>query len=328
MYKYCSQPYNTISIHPTGDVFSCICSAFHTQKPIGNIKTQTLDEMFNSAQQQDFRNTIIDQSFRYCRPICGTTPVMVDAFPDITTQKKLMPARIMIAVDKNCNLKCGSCRTGNIYSPAIDPNAMLILNRLNDFYQDYTDPVYIRGDGTGDMFSSAAWRAFLNNPNLAKCFRFQIISNGNLITKNIELITSIRSQLHTIEITFDAATPETYTAVRGGKFESIIAGVQALKNLGIEVHAQYVTQQKNYHEIVDYCKLCQELEINYISLNSIHRWHHMSDEYWAANRLEDNPNVDYETFVSNLEQIHNNKLGNINNVLLNFIKDYRAKITA
>ena len=325
MYKYCSQPYDTVSIKSTGDVYPCICPGYHSYKPIGNIKTQSLFDIFNNSLVKDFRNTVVDQSYKNCKPNCGTILETVDNFPPIVTQQNLIPRTVMLGIDQNCNLKCGSCRTKNIYSPDVNPNTMLILDRLNEFYKDYTETVFIRGDGSGDLFSSAAWQQFLMKPDLAECFRFQFLTNGNLITKNIDIIEKIRSKIDTFEITFDAATPETYTVVRGGKFQSIIDGAKALYDLGITVQGQYVTQQANYHEILDYCKLAKELGVNHISLNTIFRWGHMSDEWWNANKLHNNPNIDYEFFVSTLEHIHENNLGYLNNVLLNIVKDYRSK---
>ena len=72
-----------------------------------------------------------------------------------------------------------------------------------------------------------------------------------------------RNQLHSLVISFDAATSETYKEVRGGNFDLVQKGVIQLRQHDILVGTSYVVQYSNYLEILDYVKLCKELDVNY-----------------------------------------------------------------
>ena len=68
MLKYCDSPFSTIHIENKGEVHLCLCEPWHTKGKIGNIYETGLSELWNSEWMQDFRNTVYDQSFKYCNP--------------------------------------------------------------------------------------------------------------------------------------------------------------------------------------------------------------------------------------------------------------------
>ena len=51
-------------------------------------------------------------------------------------------------------------------------------------------------------------------------------------------------------------------------------------------------QQENYKEITQYHDLCKDLGVDFVGLQGLNRWGHVSDKWWEENRLEDNPSVD------------------------------------
>jgi MoaA/NifB/PqqE/SkfB family radical SAM enzyme len=209
-----------------------------------------------------------------------------------------------VQIDSNCNLKCGSCRNEVIWSKPANPTAEKILNRLIEEYQDFNEPVWFQCDGTGDIFASTAYLNFFNSDRLPKCFQFNLTTNGNLVTKNLDVLEKIKDQIFSVCVSFDAATPETYKDIRGGKFDLIVAGVKAMKNMGIyRVNTSFVTQKKNYLELLDHYNMCKELGINYSGLSKMDRWLHMSDTWWEENRLDNNPTIDYDFLIHALKTI-------------------------
>lgn len=307
MFKFCSAPFDTISIHETGGVSSCLCQGWHTQgHDMGNLNEFSLTEIFANHRFNDFRSTIIDQSFRYCRKDeCAKLWNLdqVDRLDQVTKPVRL-PTTMNLLIEKNCNLKCGSCRNGIIWAKEVNPKVEKILDTLVKDYQDFDQPVWFQCDGLGDIFASGAYRNFFARNDLPKCFQFNLTTNGNLVTKNLDILEKIKNQIFSVCVSFDAANDETYKAVRGGKFELIIAGVKAMKDMGIlRVNASFVTQRKNYSEILDYYYLCKDLGINYAGISKIDRWPHMSDEWWQANQIDDNPEVDYNFLLNALKII-------------------------
>lgn len=333
--RFCSSPWNTVSItndtrpgRPrSGDVEMCLCRDWQTSEPIGNIFDKPLSEIFNDVIATKFRNTILDQSFSYCDTnICGRYWEMkrvVSLDYEINKIKKTLPTNLALGLDSNCNLSCASCRSESIFSPQIDESAWQILTKLSDEYRDFQEPTEISIDSSGDIFASAVWRKYLNGNNIPKCFRFRITTNGNLITKNLDLLENIKNQISEVTVSLDAGTSDTYKNIRGGSFKLVIEGIEALVSMGIKVGTQFVLQQKNYKEIIIYRDLASSLNVNWIGLAQIVHWFHMSPEYWNANKLEDNPNIDYELLVESLREfstVHNGIIGTMSGGLLKLIQ--------
>lgn len=273
---------------------------------MGNIIETPLTEIFSNQSFGIFRDSIVDQSFRFCRKDECAKLWNLDQVDNLKTVVKhtRLPTKMNVQIEKNCNLKCGSCRNSLIWSKEVNPQVEKILNTLIEDYQDFDQPVWFQCDGLGDVFASSAYQNFFRSKNLPKCFQFNITSNGNLITKNLDLLEKIKDQIFSVCISFDAATPETYKIIRGGKFELIIDGVKAMKKMGIyRVNTSFVVQKKNYLEVLDHYNMCKELDINYSGLSKIDRWGHMGDLWWQENRLDRNPDVDYDFLIDALNTI-------------------------
>jgi MoaA/NifB/PqqE/SkfB family radical SAM enzyme len=268
-----------------------------------------------------FRDSIIDQSFKNCASHCNNLWNLESKSDLDQILVPILPTSLHLHLDLNCNLKCASCRNKNIYSPTVNPKTKEILDILTEEYQDYKESVLIYGDGIGDMFTSAAYQQFLRNDRLPKCFKFCITTNGNLLTKNLDILKKLydQHQIDLIIVSFDAATNDTYKNVRGGNFELLIEGIEQVVNLGIKVSAQYVIQYKNYLEILDYVLLCKRLGVSHIGLQKITRWSHMSNDWWITNNLDNNPTVDYKFLISALQIIENDLHCSIDGGLTNLI---------
>lgn len=307
MSKFCSSSFDTITIQQNGHISSCLCAGWHTfHENMGSILNTPLTEIFSNQNFTKFRGSIIDQSFRYCKKDECARMWNLDQVDDLDSviKYKKLPTIMNVSIDPNCNLRCGSCRNEVIWSKPANPTAEKILNRLIEEYQDFNEPVYFQCDGTGDIFASTAYLNFFKSDRLPKCFRFELTTNGNLVTKNLDILEKIKDKIDSICVSFDAATPETYKAIRGGRFDLIIDGVKAMKNMGIyRVNTSFVTQKKNYLELLDYYNMCNELGINYSGISKIDRWPHMSDIWWEENRLDDNPTVDYDFLIYTLKTI-------------------------
>jgi sulfatase maturation enzyme AslB (radical SAM superfamily) len=309
MLKYCSSPWDTVFILSTGCISPCLCPDWHT---LGVSELSLLDtplvDIYNSSNFQKLRSSIEDQSFKHCNPRQCSKIHTLDQVDQIPKFKLHLPTNINLGIDKNCNLKCESCRTTNIYSKEIDTNAKIILDKLVDAYKDFKTPVFVYCDATGDIFASAAYREFFLRSDLPKCFKFCIQTNGNLVTKNLDLIDKIRDQIDIFIISFDAATPETYKQVRGGVFDLVVAGVERLIERGITVTTQYVLQQTNCHEVMDYYKLCKKLGVSYIGVQKLDRWEHMSADWWRLNRLERYSQVNDQQLLDDLLILSNDPI--------------------
>lgn len=296
MLNYCDAPFSTIHIENKGEVHLCLCSPWHTKGHIGNIYDTSIKELWNSEWIQDFRRTVYDQSFKYCNPnFCWKIHNLDQVATLENLDIPLLPTVIYLQdLDDNCNLQCASCRTQLRYKDRVNPEVDKVLSHLIEAYQNFDRPVFISADGSGEFFSSRSYLNFLGSKNLPENFYFYINTNGTLINKNIKLIEQRKNRIKCLTFSLDAATPETYKKIRGHSFATVISGMQKAKALGINVVAQFVVQQKNYTEIVEYKKICQNLGVDFIGLQGINRWPHQTDQWWEENCLENNPNVNLD----------------------------------
>ena len=307
MFKFCDSSFTTVNIHPDGSVAACLCSGWHkyNHTKMGNLNQNTLKEIFANQQFNEFRGSILDQSFKFCRKDECAKMWSLDELESLDNiQRPILPTKMNVQIEKNCNLKCGSCRNSLIWSKEVNPQVEKILNTLIEDYQDFDLPVWFQCDGLGDVFASSAYQNFFKSDRLPKCFQFNITSNGNLITKNLDILEKIKSQIFSVCVSFDSANADTYKEVRGGKYSLIVDGVKAMIDMGISrVNTSFVVQKKNYLEILDQYYWCKENGINYGGFSKIDRWGHMSNEWWQENQIDNNPTVDYKFLVNALNII-------------------------
>jgi len=331
MLKFCNSPWTTVNITANGQVSLCLCSrwAIKNTNTIGNLHKSSLKSMFEIGPVEEFRNSILDQSYRYCDS--SQCPRIwnleqVESFDQVKSYPNL-PTHLMLAIDNTCNLTCGICRFRTNYSPLINSNAQQILKFLKESYKDFDHPVLFHGDGSGDIFSSAAYLEFLNSNDLPDCFEFSFLTNGTLLSKNLELVERLHKKIRFLTVSFDAATVETYKRVRGANFNIVLEGVKLAMDMGICITTQFVLQRENHHEVLAYRDLCLKLGVMHMGMQKIFRTSHMTDQWWEHNNVEDtNPNVNYDQLIPELEQfklIHNAGVdGRINTM----IDQYRSNI--
>lgn len=309
MYNFCSSPWDTVAIHADASVSSCLCGGWHRYgNNMGNLNQNSLKEIFDNQHFTTFRGSVLDQSFKYCIKEECAKMWHLDQVDDLSAVNKHLnlPTRMNVQIEKNCNLKCSSCRNEVIWSKDINPQVEKILNTLVEDYQNFDKKVWFQCDGLGDIFASRAYQNFFRRDDLPKCFDFNLTTNGNLITKNLELIEKIKPQIFSLCVSFDAGNEETYKEVRGGKFQLILDGVSESIKMGVtRVNASFVTQKKNYLEILDYYNLCKSLGVSHIGISKIDRWPHMNNAWWKENQIDDNPTVDYKFLISALKTIKN-----------------------
>jgi len=304
MLKFCSSPWDTVQIGNNGNVWFCLCTNWNTKGPVGNLFKNSLKEICNAGPAQEFKHSIVDQSYRFCDASQCVELYSLDSVdnfdfvPDLTR----LPTTLAMAIDRNCNLKCASCRTQNYYNPQIDPKARALLQRITDEYQGFDRTVFIGADGSGDCFASAAWLEFFSAPNLPECFKFTIATNGNLIVKNIDLIKDLydKNQLESVNVSLDAGTAETYKKTRGGNFSIVLDGIKQMTQMGIRVDASFVLQRQNWQEVFEYHALCKSIGMKNVAIQSMDKWGHMSNAWYMENQVINNPQVDQNSLLDML----------------------------
>lgn len=327
MLKFCDSPWTTVNIASDGQVSLCLCGrwAIRNTNAIGNLHKSSLKSMFETGPVKEFRNSILDQSYRYCDS--SQCPRIwnlkqVESFDIVKTYPSL-PTHLMLAIDSTCNLTCGSCRRQSNYSPMINLDAQRILNSLKESYKDFDHPVLFQGDGSGDIFSSATYLEFLKSNDLPECFQFGLLTNGTLLSKNLELVEHLHKKIRFLTVSFDAATASTYKRVRGANFNIVLDGVKAAIDMGIGITAQFVLQRENYQEVLAYRDLCVKLGVEHMGIQKLVRWPHITNHWWEYNKLETNSAVDYNQLIPSLEEFKLTHTASVDGGINTMIDQYR-----
>jgi len=273
--KFCSKPFNTLSVRDDGSCWMCCTSWLPFS--IGNLNEQSFEEIWNGEIATTIRKSILDGSFRYCNhTVCGD--ISDNRLEDLVGKPKAskFPTHVMFENDASCNLSCPSCRTEKIYDhegPVYERKLELhnkIINAV--FAKPHNEHINLDMTGSGDPFGSKIFREFLVNfdptpwPNLV----LDLQTNGVMLTPAYwRRIEKWHSKIRAIRISFDAACEETYNVVRrGGHWTTLLENCDYINNEiannpNIFVLTQFVVQDLNYKEMIDYAKLILERYPNF-----------------------------------------------------------------
>ena len=283
--KYCSKLYSWLEFDMFGKAWLC-CPSW-LPYPIGNVLTDTLDEIWNGQKAQELRNQIFTGEWKYCQHdfcplIAGDNlPNLKDIDNPPTSTVSELPTMFNFSNDESCNLKCPSCRVDKLLyteGPLYDRRKEVNDKIYAMLFNEPTDRNFsIHVTGSGDPFASKIYREMLQKidgslfPNL----EVNLQTNGVMFTpKNWERIYKIHNNLRRCAISFDAGTKETYenkTRV-GGDWDLLIDNCKYLDAKSYDynnfsVCYDFVVQYDNYKEMRKYIRLIDKQFPNAESIN-------------------------------------------------------------
>lgn len=176
MQLFCSKPFTWFEViqgNDIGEVYVC-CPAW-LDTPIGNLRYQTVNEIWNSQKAREIRRSIHDGSFKYCNrsrcPFLQMVLKPVERIEDVTDvelkasiEKQLTvlpygPREINCSYDRSCNLSCPSCRTEVIIERKKKKHILEVQNKICKEALKDAQLIYITG--SGDPFGSPFFRKWL-----------------------------------------------------------------------------------------------------------------------------------------------------------------------
>ena len=283
--KFCPNPFKQIDLEESGVAYTCCSSWLPT--PMGNLKNNTLMELWNGATMQRIRESIFDGSFRYCRhdrcPVIqsGMLPSLEESarnplFTRIIAEKSAVverpPVFLNLVNDRSCNLYCPSCRTERINhnDDAKSGEIAVIQQRLLEPYlSEPNDQHFVLSiTGSGDPFASRVYRDLLYSldgsdfPNM----EIALQTNGVLLTpRNWQRMAGVHANITSIIISFDAASEETYEITRrGGHWPTLLDNAGRMGELRAsgqvrKLRFDFVVQKANFREMKAFVRLCKLL---------------------------------------------------------------------
>lgn len=309
---FCSKPFTWLevsrgSLAGEGDTFMCCPSWLPT--PIGNARTQTIEEMWNGETAQAIRESMHDGSLRYCdrsrcpylqspggpdnpvqRKVDVTDPQLRDAIDRRLTVLPHGPLDINCSYDRSCNLSCPSCRTAVIVEKREKARVLRIQQRLTEEALPGARMLYITG--SGDPFGSPFFRKWLQTMERAQMPNVRIIhlhTNALLFTPRIwaTIPADVRELVKSVDISIDAARPETYAINRrGGDFDTLLRNLEFIGTLRRDGPIAWLginmcVQTNNFREMPEFVRLGARFRVDTVYFQQIVNWGTFTDQEFA-----------------------------------------------
>ncbi|MET0553962.1 MAG: radical SAM protein [Vicinamibacteria bacterium] len=270
--RYCKVPFEKLALSDDG---ARLCCPSYVPKVVGDPKTQTLDEIWNSPAAIEIRRSIVDGDYRYCRDLC---PVIVqDKLPTVDELAPGVwaaavagakaplptgPRHLALLHDRSCNLSCPSCRATVIAATARErAEFQVILDRV---IRPAFPSLRVLEFAGGEILASAHLKnvALSIDPAAAPDLRIAIMSNGTLFDRAAwEQLRNIHGIVKLVYVSLDAATAGSFQELRrGGSWPETLANVEFLSTLrrdGLieQFGLTFVVQQRNFREMRAFAEL-------------------------------------------------------------------------
>ncbi len=236
-HRYCARPWRQMTFLSDGTAV-CACIDAGRTNPLGNIRTQTVEEIWNGAAYAALRGHIVRDIDEV--PICRGCPNRIAEPPaDPTTLTGLpLPRILYLESVAACNLHCPGCDRVAIEGSR---DGRLVMEW--DAFQRIIDGLspglrYFEYHLGGENFMHRDWPRMLSvvrerNPGV-----FMLTStNGHFFRTAREQEVLVTSGIDCVIFSIDGARPASYARYRvGGSFERVMANlrgvVEARRRLG------------------------------------------------------------------------------------------------
>lgn len=277
--NHCNFPSRTLVVDRRGNCFVCACEAW-LPITVGNISDfNELVDVWNNPVAKELQEDINQKRFTHCAvDRCGILNGNQSSLDYSGKRGTLEDSYyISINIDDSCNLRCPSCRRGNIMrtsGPEFEEK-LAQVNHLVDLLDRFENPAHIIMSGNGDPLASNIMRPLLHRwkPKLNQTIR--LFTNGLLLEKQLSS-NPIVNHITQYFISIDAGSADVYERVRlGGSFDQLIRNFNFLRNLIKTTQAtvllKFVLQKDNYKDMQNFANLCDEYQFNGV-INRLEDW--------------------------------------------------------
>jgi len=290
---FCPMPFKQIEIERGGSTNLC---CWLPRSP-GRLEGKGVMDLWNSPEAREIRSSILDGTFRYCDLdrcpyfASGSLPLQKNItdgpYAEIIRKgmTRLDTARVFLAMDPRCNLRCISCR--NDYAQIEESERNEVKRIMDVVMQDISRITAIGLSGSGDPFVSPETRDLLFNHDSTRYphLKFYLLTNGLLFNReNWERMKSARGAVASVQVSVDAACRETYEKIRiGGSFETLRENLLFLSELRQrgdieEFIISFVVNALNYREMQAFAGIGFELGCDQIAFSYMSNWLNFSDD--------------------------------------------------
>ncbi|MCO4795022.1 MAG: SPASM domain-containing protein [Bacteriovoracaceae bacterium] len=319
--KFCPRPFEYLEMgNPTEDGLPCFCCC-PTWVPtsVGDISKQSLEDIWNSKEMQNIRQSILDGSYSYCNkdlcPEIRDNRLLEKKYLFNEKHQKIVkenlvvldgPKILNLSNDRSCNLTCPSCRVEKImitHGEEYEQMKKVHMKLLDDSLVNLELIIFC---SSGDPFASHLYRRLLfgldgeKYPNL----KVQIVTNGLLFNSEVwDQMKKIHGNIDSVFVSVDASTEDTYRIVRrGGELSDLIPNLEFLgglrrSNLINHYQLDFVVQSQNYREMPDFVNLGKRVNADKVFFQKVVNWGTWSDEEYLKNAIWLPTHPEYKLFL-------------------------------
>jgi organic radical activating enzyme len=324
---FCSKPFKWFEVtqlNERGSTYLCCPSWLDTS--IGNLRYQSVEEIWNGKKAQEIRRSILDGSFKYCNyarcSFLQTVSGPVESVEDVqdedlkeVIEKELTilpygPREIVCTYDQSCNLSCPSCRAQVIVESKSKQQILEIQRKIQS--EALRDAYYLHITGSGDPFGSPFFRKWLQTmkrEDMPGIKRIHLHTNAQLWTPKMwsTLSEDIRPFITSTDISIDAASAETYAINRrGGRFEKLLENLEFISTLRKNgplnhIRMSMVVQENNFREMPDFVRLGKRFNFDLIYFGQLVNWGTFSEEEFTRRAVHFPEHPRHSEFVDLLQ---------------------------
>ena len=278
--KHCSRLWNSLVIRHSGLVFPCCSLPIKEEFAIGNIHTNSFDEIINGEKVRSMRQQSLDEKLP-CYENCEQVQTF-EAYPipkpssDLTTIEAY--ADLQIEYGELCNVDCVMCwqdRTNNKTLPYEALKSKLPLDSWK-MVTVYGGEVFVMKDAMKHVHDIMD----MGYRNLT------IITNGRALASE-SLSEKIIRNAYSVIVSINAATEPTHTRVMRPKepfFDQLVSSIQRLQKLksdfnrfDFRINANFCGLLESMHEIPQAIERFRSFGFDTLSITFDHR--HFPDHF-------------------------------------------------
>ena len=253
--------------------------------PFGNLLCDgELDELYQSMRARIIKLSSLNRSYCLCDKNCTNG----EGIPSGEFSTPAVPQAITVAYDRTCNLCCQSCRNQPyVMDDATKQQVKIITDKITrSGYLDQT-PTLVTA-GMGEVFYSPSYRQLLTT-NLHR-EKINILSNGTLFNADNWRLIKDKYRIINVEISVDAATPETYQKLRRSNFAHLMQNLRMLSDLRRQgqIHSlglNFVVQRDNFREMPAFVELGRALGVDRVQFQRMQKFEEIATREYTEKCL-------------------------------------------
>lgn len=259
--KICRQALYVQIIDGIGTVRACGWAGYYI---LGNLRDNTMSEVFNSEAAKRFRKTLIEGTYDYCNEencpymannILDTQMIEIEEIPEY-------PEIVSLAYDRRCNYHCTCCisRCDDRMDPAVQRKIEDEIRMSLPYVKTFS------ANGLGEFFVCDSMMELVSqwDPDKIADAKFELETNGSLFTaKNWEKIKNIGRAHLSVTLTVHSFDEGAYQFLSGTKIkmEQIIENLNFVKQLREEGQINFleiamVMQERNFRTLPEFIDRC------------------------------------------------------------------------